>query len=180
MYQPASNGSENFEELFRLHYSNLCITAYYVVANEEVAKDIVQDFFLYCWNKRNELQITNFVSYASRSVRNAAINYVKRAGRISFEPPEALVERGERIPDEVYQPDESKNAALWAAISRLPEQRQRIFLMSNRDELKYKDIADKLGISINTVKTQIKIAYQFLRKECDWIVKLVVLINFLG
>ncbi|RFS18805.1 RNA polymerase sigma-70 factor [Chitinophaga silvatica] len=179
MFQPDINRSENFEELFRLHYSNLCVTAYYVVGDEETAKDIVQDFFLYCWNKRNALSIANFASYASRSVRNASLNYIKKAGRIDFEPPETIVVRAEQIPDEDYQPDESKNAALWAAISRLPEQRQRIFLMSNKDELKYKDIADKLGISINTVKTQIKLAYQFLRKECDWVIKILIFINFL-
>lgn len=179
MHQPKTNRSEDFEALFKTHYSHLCATAYYVVDNEDTAKDIVQDFFLYCWKKRDELSILHFNSYATRAVRNAALNYIKRAGKIVFDS-EAIIEASaDQWADDQYQPEENKEAALWAAISRLPEQRQRIFLMSNRDELKYKDIASQLGISVNTVKTQIKLAYQFLRKECEWIIKFMIYLYFL-
>ncbi|MFB6454120.1 RNA polymerase sigma-70 factor [Chitinophaga sp. Hz27] len=170
--EPAS-----FEELFRTHYSFLCATAYTVVKDESTAKDIVQDFFLYCWDKRFMIQITkNFKGYAIRAVRNACLNYQKRKGKIIFNDPSSFEEDDIPLPESDKELEETRDAALWAAIGRLPIQRQRIFLLSNRDDLKYKDIADQLNISVNTVKTQIKLAYQFLRKECDWMIVFIILL----
>ena len=177
MYQPNSMEPAAFEELFRSHYSFLCATAYYVVGDEDAAKDIVQDFFLYCWDKRFMIQITqNFKSYAARAVRNACLNSLKKKGKVIFNDPSSFVDDGLPPPEEDKELEETRNAALWAAIGRLPVQRQRIFLLSNRDDLKYKDIADQLNISVNTVKTQIKLAYQYLRKECEW---MIIYISFL-
>ncbi|TWF40725.1 RNA polymerase sigma-70 factor (ECF subfamily) [Chitinophaga polysaccharea] len=177
MYQPNSMEPAAFEELFRSHYSFLCATAYYVVGDEDAAKDIVQDFFLYFWDKRFMIQITqNFKSYAARAVRNACLNYLKKKGKVIFNDPSSFVDDGLPPPEDDKELEETRNAALWAAIGRLPVQRQRIFLLSNRDDLKYKDIADQLNISVNTVKTQIKLAYQYLRKECEW---MIIYISFL-
>ncbi|PSL46547.1 RNA polymerase sigma-70 factor (family 1) [Chitinophaga niastensis] len=181
MYQPNSSEPSSFEELFRLHYTFLCATAYYVVEDEDTAEDIVQDFFLYCWNKRSTIQITqNFKSYATRAIRNASLSYLKISNKIIFEEPSLIESTAAQLPNEDYEQEETRNAALWAAIGRLPIQRQRIFLLSNRDGLKYKDIATQLNISVNTVKTQIKLAYQYLRKECEWMIKFISIIFFLS
>ncbi|MGE7774557.1 RNA polymerase sigma-70 factor [Chitinophaga sp. NPDC101104] len=180
MSQPNSRDQISFEDLFRQHYSALCRIAFYVVEDEEAARDIVQDFFLYCWNKKDELVINvGFPGYAARSVKNASLNYIKRAGRISFEMTDELAETVADAADESSEAEEIRNAALWAAISRLPQQRRTVFLLSNRDGLKYADIAVQLDISINTVKTHIKLAYQFLRKECGWLVRIISILFFL-
>nr|WP_291924876.1 RNA polymerase sigma-70 factor [Chitinophaga sp.] len=180
MYQPNSIEPGSFEELFRQHYSFLCATAYYVVEDEDTAKDIVQDFFLYCWDKRAMIQITqNFKSYATRAIRNACLNYLKKNGKIVFGDPLTMADEAEALPEDDKEREETRNAALWAAIGRLPIQRQRIFLMSNRDGLKYKEIGEQLNISVNTVKTQIKLAYQYLRKECEWMVIYIAVLFFL-
>ncbi len=179
MNQPNSRDPDSFEALFRQHYPALCRIAYGVVENEETAKDIVQDFFLYCWKKKEELKIhSGFVHYAARAVKNASLNFIKREGRIKFESPMELSAAASGIPDETYETDDSRNAALWAAIARLPKQRRAVFLLSNRDGLKYADIAAQLDISVNTVKTHIKLAYQYLRKECGWMVRMIGLIFF--
>lgn len=174
MTQPKSIDPGSFEELFRLHYTFLCATAFHVLKDEAAAKDIVQDFFLYCWDKRDAIQIrVDFRHYAVRAVRNACINYIKKAGKVSFELPEALEQAVDTSEAEDTEALAGRDAALWAAIERLPTQRRHIFLLSNRDGFKYQDIADQLNISINTVKTQIKLAYQTLRKECKWLIILV-------
>ncbi len=179
MRQPGSVEAVSFEEQFRLHYKFLCTIAYYMVEDEDAAMDIVQDFFLYCWSKREVLHIThNFKSYAVRAIRNASLNYLKKSGKTTLQEVHLIEELIKYFPGEEYTDEEKRNKALWDAIARLPEQRRRIFLLSNRDGLKYKDIADTLGISINTVKTQIKLALQFLRKECGWMIKAAFLILF--
>ena len=180
MDQPKSLHRNSFEELFRQHYTILCAAAYQMLDDEDAAKDVVQDFFLYCWDKRTVITISqNFKAYAIRAVRNACINYIKKNGKVSYDEPESLEQAAKQPPEEDTDLLNSRDAALWAAIERLPAQRRHIFLLSNRDGFKYKDIADQLDISINTVKTQIKLAFQFLRKECEWMIKVIVLIFFL-
>ncbi|MGX5817181.1 sigma-70 family RNA polymerase sigma factor [Chitinophaga lutea] len=181
MNQPDASLPESFETLFRLHYPALCRVAFAVVEDEDTAKDIVQDFFLYCLKRKDELTFNvGFSQYAARAVKNAALNYIKRAGRItSFDTPPELPD----IPGRHQETDESeitRNAALWAAIASMPQQRQKVFLLSNRDGMKYADIAKQLDISVNTVKTHIKLAYQFLRKECEWMIRTLVVIFFIS
>jgi RNA polymerase sigma-70 factor (ECF subfamily) len=74
--------------------------------------------------------------------------------------------------------EEEKNRALWKAIDKLPGQRKAIFLSSNRDGLSYAQTAEKMGVSINTVKTQIRLAYQFLREECAWLLYCLLIFLF--
>lgn len=159
-----------FATLFRQHYSHLCTVSFRVVGDKDTAKDIAQDFFLHCWNKRATLPIVkNFSSYAFRAVRNASLNYLRQAGPLSFEI--ADVEDLAEQPEEEGLPREELHKRLWAIIDQLPEQRRIIFLLSNRDGLKYTEIAGRLNISVNTVKTHIRLAYQMLRKECIWLIR---------
>ncbi|WP_341837966.1 RNA polymerase sigma-70 factor [Chitinophaga pollutisoli] len=173
MHPSRSGDTVAFEEQFRIHYVLLCRAAYYIVLDQDAARDIVQDFFLYCWNKRHDIQITrDFKSYALRSVKNASLRYLEKSGKVQLAEIQVIEAMSEYFPEEERGEDDSRNAALWAAVSRMPEQRRKVFLMSNQEGLKYKDIAETMGISINTVKTQIKQALQFLRKECGWMMKL--------
>ncbi|MHA4809360.1 RNA polymerase sigma-70 factor [Flavitalea flava] len=173
------------EALFREHYQALCLSANFIVTDAEAAKDIVQEFFCYCWNKRGQLGlIHNFRHYASRAVKNACLNYLKQSKRnIPYDNlfGEAL-STDEAADREQQQTQASREQALWSVIARLPEQRRIIFLLSNKDDLSYAQIASRLNISVNTVKTQIRLAYQFLRQECAglllaWIV--IFINNFL-
>lgn len=175
MHQPKSGEIVSFEEHFRRHYILLCTVAHFIVEDNDAARDIVQDFFLYCWNKRNDISISyNFKSYAVRAVKNASISYLQKSGKVKLKEMNVIEALCDYFPEDETGDEDTRHDALWAAVSQLPEQRRRIFLMSSQDGLRYKDIADQLGISINTVKTQIKLALQFLRKECGWMIRLLV------
>ncbi|WP_167017674.1 RNA polymerase sigma-70 factor [Chitinophaga sp. Cy-1792] len=177
MYQPNTGEAVSFEEQFRLHYRLLCTAAYYVVNDAEAARDIVQDFFLYCWKKRDTIQLTHdFRSYALKAIRNASLNYIKQSDKMTLEETHVMERLLHKFPSTDVEEEERRNAALWAAISKMPEQRRRIFLMSTQEGKKYKEVAAALDISINTVKTQIKLSLQFLRKECAWMAKLITIL----
>lgn len=170
------------EVLFREHYQALCQAAYYVSGSEEVARDIVQDFFFLCWNRREEMIIVgDFKSYALRAVKNASLNYLRNNKKIRVSDGSVFANAAAEPSASSFDhaDEEEKNKALWNAIGRLPEQRRAIFLSSNRDGLSYAQTAEKMGISINTVKTQIRLAYQFLRQECAWLLYSVLIFFFL-
>ena len=176
------DGPHSIEELFREHYSFLCAVAFRVVEDEDVAKDIVQNFFLYCLNKRSTLQITmSFRSYAFRAVRNGALSYKKKVDKIDHD--DELMQRAAatlqyRSEMDTHEKEDARNMALWQIIGQMPEKRRHIFLLSNKDGLKYTEIATQLDISVNTVKTHIRLSYEFLRRECRYLIRCVVFICF--
>jgi len=169
MHQPNLDENASFEELFRQHFVSLCTIAVYVVDDKDAARDIVQDFFLTYWNRRHQITITHdFKSYAAKAVRYSSINYLKKSGRVKLEEIEVIEGLALHFTAEDGVSKELRYNALWETLNRMPEQRRRIFLMSNQEKIKYKDIALQLGISVNTVKTHIRLALQFLRVECKW------------
>ena len=71
------------------------------------------------------------------------------------------------LPDEAVLNSQDYYAELYRIIQRIPEQRRKILELAVFDSLSYKEIAARLDISVNTVKTQMGRAYQFLKEELD-------------
>lgn len=168
------------EPLFREHYSFLCAVAYKVVEDEEASKDIVQNFFLYCLDKISSLDIqVSFKSYAFRAVRNAALSAKKKSKKVDYNNELMKQNTGNLawMPEQDSEELETaRDLILWQIIGQMPEKRRHVFLLSNKDGLKYTEIAAQLDISVNTVKTHIKLSYEFLRRECRTLIRIVILI----
>lgn len=157
---------DQFEVFFHKNYEGLCMLATRYVKDIDLAKDLVQEFFLYFWNKRAEINFqSSLEGYAHRSVKNICITYLKRQKH------HVLFQSGE-LPDLSFDPDEiiaeesfqnEKISKLKTALHNLPPERKKLFLMSNVQGYTYAEIARLNNISINTVKTQIKKAYASLR-----------------
>src|SRR5690606_9416865 len=130
-----------------------------VLSDEEIAKDIVQDFFMYCLDNVPILEITTFKSYAYRAVKNASLSYKKRAEKIDYNTDlvwQSSINTHLISEKDLYENESDRNIKLWEIIGQMPEKRRLVFLLSNQDGLKYSEIASQLDISINTVKTHIK------------------------
>ncbi|SMD05375.1 sigma-70 family RNA polymerase sigma factor [Pedobacter africanus] len=169
------------EALFKEHYSFLCAVAYRVVEDEDVAKDIVQNFFLYCLDKVLTITLhASFKSYAFRAVRNAALSHTKKARRVDYND-ELLLQAAAHLASQQEQDtqelESKRDQELWAIIGQMPEKRRMVFLLSNREGLKYTEIAAQLDISVNTVKTHIKLSYEFLRRECQSLIRTIIIIG---
>jgi RNA polymerase sigma-70 factor (ECF subfamily) len=169
----------NIEELFNEHYSFLCAAAYSVVEDEEVAKDIVQNFFMYCLDRMSVITLhSNFKNYAFRAVRNASLSYIKKARKVDYND-ELMLKAAAHLASQQEQDTQEREAirdrALWEIIGQMPEKRRHIFLLINKDGLKYAEIAAQLDISVNTVKTHIKLSYEFLRRECQQLIRMIIL-----
>jgi RNA polymerase sigma-70 factor (family 1) len=168
---------QRYEQLFRDHYQPLCLFAYSYLKDMEAAKDVVQDFFFRCWGKRDTLPTPDsFEKYAFRAIRNGVINYqitaaTRNKHNLQSIAPDIYDPQRE---DAVLRQEDQLKAALLLAIQRLPEQRRKIFLLSNGDGYKYSEIAEKLNISLNTVKTQLRKAYETLRQERERLEKLLI------
>ena len=68
------------------------------------------------------------------------------------------------IEDDDAQERSQTEARIWTAIDNLPEKCREVFIMSKRDGLKYEEIAEELGLSVNTVRNQISKALKVLKE----------------
>ncbi|GET34905.1 DNA-directed RNA polymerase sigma-70 factor [Prolixibacter bellariivorans] len=156
-----------FEILFRKHYSVLCAYAYGFVADYGLSEDIVQEVFFKLWTDKGRIAIeTSVKAYLYQMVRNTSLNYLKHKNVIKQYEIANKDESnyiGESL-DELLIGKEL-NAKIQAAIEKLPTERRKVFLLSRMDGLKYKEIAEKLNISIKTVENQMGKALSTLRTE---------------
>jgi len=133
----------------------------------ESMREIVQDIFVNIWKNRKNLNIvSSFRSYLFSSVKNACLNQKKHILiREKYkEQNELNLNRNSISPETEFQTSEL-DIKIRETIDKLPLKRREIFILSRYDGLKYKEIADKLNISIKTVENQMGSALKFLRQE---------------
>jgi RNA polymerase sigma-70 factor (ECF subfamily) len=160
------NGDEAcFQQAFNTYYEKLCDFAFTLLRDMDEAEDAVQSIFLKIWEKRDSLMITNTLkSYLYRAVHNHCINQLEHR-EIKQKHIQFSTYRGA---GDLQQPDifpHELESKIQSVIDQLPEQCGIIFKMSRYEELRYAEIAAKLGISVNTVENQISKALKILRTQ---------------
>lgn len=159
------NDEKAFEKLFHFYYSHLCLFATKILRDDISAEEIVQDFFVKLWEKRTHLTIeTSVKNYLFRSVKNLCLNYVQH-NKIKLRHAQTIISDAQNntLKDEYYEIDLAEK--IEESILALPEKRQIIFRLSREDGLKYREIAEKLNVSIKTVETQMSLAIKTLRDK---------------
>lgn len=139
-----------------------------MLKDEAAAEDIVQDFFINFWNRRNDIQIeTSFQSYATRAVKNLSLSFLKKlpnAVELTEQTPLAI-QTDYLEEEEALLLKETADEKVLGLVNLLPDERKKVFLQYVVDGLSYAAIAEANNISVNTVKTQMKRAYAFLKAK---------------
>ncbi len=150
------------EDLFRLNYRPLCMFALHYLQDADLVEDVVQECFTVLWEKLEQgADVANRRAYLYMSVRNRCLDHLRRKGL----PTESLkpYDTYGIIDDDDAEERSVMEAKLWTAIDSLPEKCRQVFLMSKRHGLKYEEIAEELGLSVNTVRNQISKALNVLK-----------------
>ena len=151
--------------LFARYYDNLLLYCYHILDDLETAEDIVQDCFVNLWNRKSLHSFSGDLDrFIFKMVKNQAFlflrEYKKRYNiQVSFSQ-ESEISHYDTL-------DESSKEIelLYQTIDKLPEKCRKVFLMACLNDKTYQEVADELGTSINTVKTQMKTALKFLREN---------------
>lgn len=167
-----------FEKIFRSYYERLCNYAHGYLGTSQGAEDVVQAVFLKIWDQRKNWNPEGTVSqYLFTAVRNKALN-VLRHERVKEDTEEEVIRVFQELKDKSSADDEETEElrqAIQNAINDLPPRRREIFLLSRRSGLTYQEIANVLGVSVNTVGTQMGRALKTLRNHLgDWLPLLAV------
>lgn len=158
-----ANDERAFKRLFYLYSSRLFVWAYKITQDSLASEDIVQEFFIRCWEKRAILPSEcAFNAYAYRSIYNASLNYLRDNERFTYGYEITIDLMDEEVDDEDLQ---VLKTLLLKTIDELPERCKKIFVMATLEKKKYTEVAQQLGISVNTVKVQVSKAYRILKEK---------------
>lgn len=167
---------DNYQNLFDIFYKPLVNFACTHISQKDVAEDIVQELFIhmYCNNITCENEIV-LKTYLYRSVLNRCRNYI-RDQRIHNECNKTFYQEeinntvlNSIISEEVYR-------QLSCAVEHLPPQCRKIYEMF-QDGLKPSEIAEQLGLAVETIKKQRKIAKKILQDKLGKYIVLIVLLK---
>lgn len=152
-----------FEKIFYLYSDRLFLWAYKITGNSLASDDIVQDFFVRCWERKSILpDDCHFKAYAYKSIYNSSLNYIRDTKRLVYGHEITIDLIDDNVPDEDL---EELKRLLLKAVNELPDRCKKIFVMTTLEKKKYTEVADLLGISVNTVKVQVSKAYRILKKK---------------
>ena len=157
-----NDDAKAFEMLFNQLYPSMCVVAREYVKDDGVAEDIAQDAFIKLWNTRSKYNdITSIKSFLYVMVKNMSLNHLRR-GKDGDKYTESLDEGDYQyfnnciIEEETYR-------ILQEAIEALPHQSANVMKLILQG-MQNQEIAERLGISVNTVKTLKYNAMKTLKK----------------
>jgi RNA polymerase sigma-70 factor (ECF subfamily) len=146
------------------YYYPMWLWASKFTKDKTLAEELVSDCFIRLWERRQHIFIDKSLkSYLYLMLRNQIISQVRK----SKSKLEIGLDNLPDLPDEVTFSNQDYYAALYRAIQKIPGQRRKILELAAFESFTYKEIASQLNISVNTVKTQMGRAYQFLKEELD-------------
>jgi RNA polymerase sigma-70 factor (ECF subfamily) len=167
-----------FEQYYKDHYKLFFVAAYRYLGDAGQAEEVVNDVFVTLWQNAEKVTIqSSLKAYLHRSVINRSLNLLDKNKRDKQQQQNAL-HTDEAAESQQMETNELK-LRLYQAIDQLPEQCRKVFRMSRFEQLKQQEIADRLGISIKTVKNHITNALQQLKQVLDDWNKLPIWIIFL-
>lgn len=173
-----ANSTAVFEDAFKTHFKSLHAYACSIIKDDIMAEEMVQNVFFKLWKNKETVEISqSLTAYLYRSVYHESLNYLKHLKVKSAYQAHAArnMNNTNNATDRLKLKELEEK--LDKALKELPEQCRTIFQMSRFEELKYLEIADKLGISVKTVENQMGKALRILRlKLVDFLPTILVLL----
>lgn len=164
-----SKGDENaFSQLYRLYYAPLCLYADRFVKDSAAAEDIVEEAFLKVWERRRTFTTPkHLAAFLYQSIKNACLDLIKTSARMdvrhqSFAADHYVLSETDHLTDIVRT---EILVSLYYAIASLPPKVGGIIQKTFFEGKSNQEVADEMGISLQTVKNQKHRGIGLLRKR---------------
>ncbi len=156
-----------FRFFFEKYYTDLCNLVNIYIHDETMAEELVQDIYIYFWEKKGKIQIESSVkAYLLKASKNKSLNFLRNEKtRLNIH------EKIRKTSEPLYEMPantldaEQLREIIENAVKSLPEKCGEIYRLAKEKELSYKEIAEELGISVKTVENQMSIALKKLRDQ---------------
>lgn len=175
----AAGDGQVFEKVFKAHFKSLHAYACTLLDNEAIAEEMVQQVFYKLWERKEQVLVhTSLKAYLYRAVHNESMNHLKHRKVKSTHQTYAMQQQNHQHERNAAEQLAGKEleSKIREALNDLPEQCRTIFQLSRFEELKYREIAEQLSLSVKTVENQMGKALKLMRlKLADFLVLLITL-----
>ena len=160
----AEGDEKAFSSLYYKYHHRLGIYLYQLTSSRDFAEEILQDVFCKVWDKRSQLsEIENFQLWLFTVSKNHALNCLRKMVRECLDRKEWEKDQLD-LPSLEQVTSEDRLQLIDKAISQLPPQQKKVFILSRYKRLKYAEIAQELDLSKETIKSYLQIATSSIRK----------------
>lgn len=163
----ANDDEAAFTQLYLQTGKKLLQFSISLVRSKELAEELVEDIFVKLWANRHSItEIQNLTVYLYVAVKNKSLTVLSQKSKqliaASFDFLETNIDEFATDPYDVMITQEMM-ARMQQAVDSLPPRCKMIFKLIREDGLRYKEVAEILNISINTIDAQMAIA---VKKIC--------------
>lgn len=176
-----SQGDEEaFAEVFEAYYRPLADYVLRLTDELEIAEEVVQDTFVKLWLRRETLtELKSLTDYLFILSRNQTLNHLRQKAKNRVQQLEWT-----QVMHDTLEDGENTSSVYWdileQAVQQLPPQQQRVFVMAKQKRMKYTEIAQALGVSVETVKQHMKTALKSIRNYAGNKMDAPLLLIFMG
>jgi RNA polymerase sigma-70 factor (family 1) len=158
----AEGDESSFRQVYHCYHQRLLHFAFSLIKTREATEEIVEDVFIKIWkNRASLLGIRNLIIYLYTATKNTSLNYLSKKALESITDPfddiDITLQETAISPEQIMITNEMYNN-IREAVESLPPRCKMIFKLVREDGLKYKEVAEILHISVNTIETQMTIA----------------------
>ncbi|WP_312336438.1 RNA polymerase sigma-70 factor [Sphingobacterium sp.] len=156
-----SGDTSAFRTIYGKYVDKLFLFGINIIKDEEDCTDVIQDVFVWLWENREELTITNLKSYLFAAVKYKLTRKIlasRRREEILHQRPSTI----DAVEDDGLALKELQ-AVIHDFIRTLPPKAREVFVMSRENYLPHQDIAQQLGISENTVRNHLSVSLKKLK-----------------
>ncbi|WP_028297058.1 RNA polymerase sigma-70 factor [Olivibacter sitiensis] len=161
--------SERSEQLFKRYYPRLCHFAWQLTGGKTDVEDVVQDAFLVLWEKRSTISDSDIAikNFLYTTVKNSCLNLYRRAKVVDRYLDRTPISEQEEplIMEKIIRSEVL--AEVCRIVDTMPHACQEVFRLGYLEGLNNAEVAERLGVSVNTIKTQKQRGLRILRTKLD-------------
>lgn len=151
--------------IYNAYWKPLFMSSYNLLKDKELCEEIIQDVFIDLWNNRANIQIKiSLNSYLYACTRYKVFAQFRKQKITRVELFEDLKKRFQYSTPETKIMHKELVEQIDVVVETLPEKCRKVYILSRRNQLSHKEIAEKLNISTKTVENHISYALKALRK----------------
>lgn len=163
-----------FAQVYDRYHSLLYIHAMNKLQQEDEARDVVQEIFVRLWEKRMQINISGTLQgYLYRAVRNQIFDLIRHK-KVTDEYTNHFLRTDTisvSLADHLIR-EKQLSAMIEAEIASLPSRMRQVFELRRFEDLSNKEVAERMGITENTVADQMRKAMKILRIKIGLIIVL--------
>lgn len=156
-----------FKALFDQYYTPIKNFLYYKCGDVDQSEDITQDVFMKLWDKREEVELQTVKSYLYTIANNMLLNKFRHDKVVLNFVERHQTRQEEQSPEFALEEKEFKTE-LENVISAMPEKQREVFLMNRIEEMTYKEIAERLELSVKAVEKRMHGALNHVRTHLEY------------